>query len=131
MLQPSDIAPYLVNKQTVNQNARALQFIYDQVNINAGRFSPDISSGGEIWGDQDNQYIYIIKSKFDQMLQDEGYNASAFIGWAKNQGILICGTDGRPTKVKKILGKSARCVWIKCKNGEEDEGFSTNQQSYL
>lgn len=131
LLQPSDIAPYLVNKQTVNQNARALQFIYDQVNINAGRFSPDISAGGEIWGDQDDQYIYIIKSKFDQMLQDEGYNASAFIGWAKNQGILCCGTDGRPTKVKKILGKSARCVWIKCKNGEEDEGFSTNQQSYL
>lgn len=131
LLQPSDIAPYLVNKQTVNQNARALQFIYDQVNINAGRFSPDISSGGEIWGDQDNQYIYIIKSKFDQMLQDEGYNASAFIGWAKNQGILSCGTDGRPTKVKKILGKSARCVWIKCKNDDYEEDFSTNQESYL
>lgn len=131
LLQPSDIAPYLVSKQTVNQNARALQFIYDQVNINAGRFSPDISSGGEIWGDQDDQYIYIIKSKFDQMLQDEGYNASAFIGWAKNQGILCCGTDGRPTKVKKILGKSARCVWIKCKNSDEDGDFSTNQQSYL
>lgn len=131
LLQPSDIAPYLVSKQTVNQNARALQFIYDQVNINVGRFSPDISSGGEIWGDQDDQYIYIIKSKFDQMLQDEGYNASAFIGWAKNQGILCCGTDGRPTKVKKILGKSARCVWIKCKNSDEDDDFSTNQQSYL
>ena len=131
LLQPSDIAPYLVSKQTVNQNARALQFIYDQVNINVGRFSPDISSGGEIWGDQDDQYIYIIKSKFDQMLQDEGYNASAFIGWAKNQGILCCGTDGRPTKVKKILGKSARCVWIKCKNSDEDGDFSTNQQSYL
>ena len=116
LLQPSDIAPYLVSKQTVNQNARALQYIYDQVNINAGRFSPEISSNGEVWGDQDDQYIYIIKSKFDQLLQDEGYNASAFIGWAKNQGILCCGTDGRPTKVKKILGKSARCVWRKCKN---------------
>lgn len=131
LLQPSDIAPYLVSKQTVNQNARALQYIYDQVNINAGRFSPELSSGGEVWGDQDDQYIYIIKSKFDQLLQDEGYNASAFIGWAKNQGILCCGTDGRPTKVKKILGKSARCVWIKCQNYANQEEFSTNGGGYL
>ena len=131
LLQPSDIAPYLVNKQMVNQNARALQFIYDQVNINANRFSPDISSGGEIWGDQDEQYIYIIKSKFDQILQDEGYNASAFVGWAKNHGILCCGPDGRPTKVKKILGKSARCIWIKCKNGDNQEDSETNFEGYL
>mgnify|MGYP002795564151 CR=1 FL=1 len=131
LLQPSDIAPYLVNKQMVNQNARALQFIYDQVNINANRFSPDVSAGGEIWGDQDDQYIYIIKSKFDQILQDEGYNASAFIGWAKNHGILCCGPDGRPTKVKKILGKSARCVWIRCKNGDNQEDFETNFDGYL
>ena len=131
LLQPSDIAPYLVSKQTVNQNARALQYIYDQVNINANRFSPDISAGGEIWGDQDDQYIYIIKSKFDQLLQDEGYNASAFIGWAKNQGILCCGTDGRPTKVKKILGKSARCVWIKYKNQYNQEDYETISDGYL
>ena len=131
LLQPSDIAPYLVSKQTVNQNARALQYIYDQVNINAGRFSPELSSNGEVWGDQDDQYIYIIKSKFDQLLQDEGYNASAFIGWAKNQGILCCGTDGRPTKVKKILGKSARCVWIKCKNYDNQEEFETISDGYL
>ena len=131
LLKPSDIAPYLVNKQMVNQNARALQFIYDQVNINANRFSPDVSAGGEIWGDQDDQYIYIIKSKFDQILQDEGYNASAFIGWAKNHGILCCGPDGRPTKVKKILGKSARCIWIKCKNGDNQEDFETNFDGYL
>lgn len=130
-LKPSDIAPYLVNKQMVNQNARALQFIYDQVNINANRFSPDVSAGGEIWGDQDDQYIYIIKSKFDQILQDEGYNASAFIGWAKNHGVLCCGPDGRPTKVKKILGKSARCVWIRCKNGDNQEDFETNFDGYL
>lgn len=131
LLQPSDIAPYLVSKQTVNQNARALQYIYDQVNINANRFSPDISAGGEIWGDQDDQYIYIIKSKFDQILQDEGYNASAFIGWAKNQGILCCGTDGRPTKVKKILGKSARCVWIKYKSQYNQEDYETISDGYL
>lgn len=131
LLQPSDIAPYLVSKQTVNQNARALQYIYDQVNINAGRFSPEISSNGEVWGDQDDQYIYIIKSKFDQLLQDEGYNASAFIGWAKNQGILCCGTDGRPTKVKKILGKSARCVWIKYKNQYNQEDYETISDGYL
>ena len=113
ILQPDDIRPYLVSKDTVNQNARALQYLYDFININQGRFSTDADRQGEVWGDLDDDYAYIIRSKFDQVLADEGYNAAAFLGWAKKSGYIKCGKDGKPTVVKKINGRSCRCVFLK------------------
>ena len=113
LLQPEDIRPYLVSKETVNQNARALQYLYDFININQGRFSIDADRQGEVWGDLDDDYAYIIRSKFDQILADEGYNASAFLGWAKNRGYIQCAANGQPTKPKRINGRVSRCVWLK------------------
>ena len=119
LLQPEDISKYLVSKEAVNQNARALQYLYDFININQARFSPEADTHqGEIWGDLDDDYAYIIRSKFDQILQDEGYNASAFLGWAKNTGNIICGKDGRPTIVKRINGRPCRLVCLKLQENE-------------
>lgn len=113
-LQPEDISKYLVSKETVNQNGRALQYLYDFININQARFGLDADAHqGEVWGDLDDDYAYIIRSKFDQILADEGYNASAFLGWAKNRGLILCASDGRPTKPKRINGRVSRCVWLK------------------
>lgn len=119
LLQPEDISKYLVSKEAVNQNARALQYLYDFININQARFSPEADTHqGEIWGDLDDDYAYIIRSKFDQILQDEGYNASAFLGWAKNTGNIVCGKDGRPTIVKRINGRPCRLVCLKMQENE-------------
>ena len=122
LLQPDDIRPYLVSKDTVNQNGRALQFLYDFININQARFIPDADRQGEVWGDLDEEYAYIIRSKFDQILQDEGYNASAFLGWAKNTGNIVCGKDGRPTVVKKLNGHACRYVCLKLQENEQNLG---------
>ena len=120
-LQPEDISKYLVSKETVNQNGRALQYLYDFININQARFGLDADTHqGEVWGDLDDDYAYIIRSKFDQILQDEGYNASAFLGWAKNRGYLKCGKDGRPTVVKKLNGRACRFVCLKL---QENDNF--------
>ena len=113
LLQPEDIRHYLVSKEAVNQNARALQFLYDYININQGRFTPDADRQGEVWGDLDDDFAYIIRSKFDQILADEGYNAAAFLGWAKNRGYIQCAANGQPTKPKRINGRVSRCVWLK------------------
>ena len=121
LLQPDDIRPYLVSKDTVNQNGRALQFLYDFININQARFSPDADAHqGEVWGDLDDDYAYIIRSKFDQILQDEGFNASAFLGWAKSNGYIQCSNKGEPTKPKRINGRVSRCVWLKMSNFDNE-----------
>lgn len=128
-LTPSDVSKYLVSKDAVNQNGRALQYLYDFVNINQAKFMPDLGDySGEVWGDMDDDYIYIIKSKFDQILQDEGYNASAFIGWARNNKLVVPAQDGKLTKTKRIRGKVTRCIWLKTDNSlaesdETDSGF--------
>lgn len=130
LLQPEDISKYLVSKEAVNQNARALQYLYDFININQARFSPEADTHqGEIWGDLDDDYAYIIRSKFDQILQDEGYNASAFLGWAKNSGNIICGKDGRPTIVKRINGRPCRLVCLKLQ--ENENNFDEYEDSLL
>lgn len=129
LLQPDDIRPYLVSKETVNQNARALQYLYDFININQGRFSMDADKQGEVWGDLDDDYAYIIRSKFDQILADEGYNASAFIGWAKNNGYIQCAPNGQPTKPKRINGHTCRCIWLKINDFENE--IDDNSDSLL
>ena len=129
LLQPDDIRPYLVSKETVNQNARALQYLYDFININQGRFSMDADKQGEVWGDLDDDYAYIIRSKFDQILSDEGYNASAFIGWAKNNGYIQCAPNGQPTKPKRINGHTCRCIWLKINDFENE--IDDNSDSLL
>ena len=127
LLQPEDIRPYLVSKDTVNQNGRALQFLYDFININQARFTPDADKQGEVWGDLDDDYAYIIRSKFDQILADEGYNASAFLGWAKNRGYIQCGKDGKPTVVKRINGRPCRLVCLKIyENSNDFEDYDGN-----
>lgn len=121
-LKPADISPYLVSKDTVNQNGRALQYLYDFANINQSKFSPGISEyNGEIWGDMDDDYVYIIKSKFDQILNDEGFNSASFIGWARNNNLISIGKDGKSTKPKRINGKLARCVCLRLQNQQELE----------
>lgn len=130
LLQPEDIFKYLVSKESVNQNARALQYLYDFININQARFIPEAEAHqGEIWGDLDGEYAYIIRSKFDQILQDEGYNASAFLGWAKNYGNIVCGKDGRPTIVKRINGRPCRLVCLKMQ--ENENIFEENEEDLL
>lgn len=112
-LSAQDILPYLVDKEQVNQNGRALQYLYDFININQSKFNPDYGDQNEIWGDMDDNYIYIIKSKFDQILSDEGFNSAAFIGWAKERGHILGGAEGKSTKTKRIRGKVARCIWLR------------------
>lgn len=120
-LQPEDISKYLVSKEAVNQNARALQYLYDFININQSRFTPEADTHqGEIWGELDGEYACIIRSKFDQILSDEGYNASAFLGWAKNRGYIHCSKKGEPTKPKRINGRVSRCVWLKISDFDDE-----------
>ena len=116
LLKPKDVSKYLVSKETVNQNGRALQYLYDFININQARFTPDADRQGEVWGDLDDDFAYIIRSKFDQILQDEGYNASAFLGWAKDNNVILPGNDGKMTRTKRINGRVSRCIWLKMDN---------------
>ena len=124
-LRTEDIEPYLSTKKEVSANERALDFIYDFVSMNANHFDTGRNRDyltGEIWGAIDDDYIYIINAAFNRIMQNEGYNPTAFLSWAKEQK-LIEGQGGKNTKVKRIMGNMSRCVCLKV--NEEFEEITT------
>lgn len=53
--------------------------------------------------------IYFIKSKFDAVLQENGFNAKAFLSWAVENKVAFT-AEGRSSLTKRICGKVCRCV---------------------
>jgi len=113
-LTVDDLVPYLQSEATTDVNQRAYEWLMDMVSINSARFSTS-DNNGEVWGvvEEAEKRVYIIKSVFDRIMQEEGYNSTGFLSWAKGKKLLRT-EDGRTT-VKKRCGGSAvppRCVCI-------------------
>lgn len=113
-LEAGDLIPFLVTKAKLDQNQRALEFLHDQIAMNPVHFDPEQARdrSTEIWGDADDNYIYIIKAQFDKLLNDNGFNAENFIPWARQNGVIRIGKDGKSTVKHRILGKDTRCIWL-------------------
>ncbi|MCH5298048.1 MAG: DUF927 domain-containing protein [Ruminococcus sp.] len=112
-LTVDEIKPFLVTKNDVNQNKRCYDFLNDFIVANYNRFVPDEDGKytGEIWGDMTSNKVYIIKSKFDKILYDNGFNARAFLSWADKNGLIQRSKD-HLTVTRRILGKGCRCVCL-------------------
>lgn len=128
-LTVDDMAIYITKAETVSANRRALDYIYDTIARNPGKFLPlDKGPAIEIWGKRDAISVSIIKTVFDRMLYDGGFNPRTFLSWAvrqtDNDGRPLLYSDaGRTTKVTRIGEQTARCVTISILwgKGEFDE----------
>lgn len=118
----ADVTQFLLTQDAVSQNQKALDFIYDFVAINGSKFK-DVSCMSayqiemdekniDVWGQIEEDYVYIIKSKFDQILADNGFSSEAFLSWANNKKILKHEPSKR-TMNKRLVNKITRCVAIK------------------
>lgn len=112
VLSLQDIKPYLATKRSVSMPVRALDFLYNQIGVNIKKFKHDSDYNGEVWGTIDDEYIYINKSVFDKMLEDNGYSSVAFLSWAKENKVIDY-EYGRNTMRKTINGVQVYCVWIR------------------
>lgn len=112
VLKNEDVKQFLATKSQVSAHNRALKFLYDQVGVNIKKFKHDTDYSGEVWGTVDDEYIYIIKSQFDKMLEDKGYSSAAFLSWAKDKGVIAT-EYGRNTIKKTVSGEYIRCVCIR------------------
>ena len=120
-LTVSDLEKIMTKKKEVNVNNRALEFIYELVERNPNRFKANEFGDyqGEVWGKIDDECIYIIKSVFDREMGNSGYNSTAFLAWAKRNGVTIT-DNGKRTKKARITGSATNCVCIR-KNLTENE----------
>jgi len=89
-LTVSDIKPFLVTKADIDLNRRCYDFLNDFVVTNYAKFNAQNNDNytGEIYGDARSDYVYFIKSKFDQILNDNGFNSRAFLSWAAKNDLL-------------------------------------------
>lgn len=125
-LRETDMLPFLIAAPDMDRNRRALEFLHDQIAMNPIHFNPERAADKsvELWGEIGEKYIYIIKPQFDRLLGENGYDSSTFLGWARQNGIIRIGKDGKNTVVHRISGgKPARCVWLlasSCGAAEDD-----------
>ena len=115
-LTVQDLEACMVKESEANANARALEYVYELVSRNPLRFHPDGNGEwrGEVWGKTDDEYIYIVKSVFDREMQTAGYSSTAFLAWAKREGLLSCDKDGRRTRKIRMdkYGSSVNAVCL-------------------
>lgn len=112
-LTVEDLSKIMMKKSEVNVNVRCLQYIYELVARNPLHFRPN--DFGEyrldVWGKQEPDKIFIIKSVFDEQLKNAGYNSTAFLSWAKRNDLLEC-DNKRRTKNAQVAGTVVPCVCI-------------------
>ena len=124
-LTVDEILPMLQTPDSANVNKRCYEWLIDIVGANPSRFEPreDGTYVGECWGvtEWDEKQVYIIKSIFDRLLKDEGFNSTGFLQWAGREK-LIRRDNGHTTISKRVNGgRVLRCVCLKIRD-PDDEG---------
>lgn len=110
----------LIDRNAVSDNERCYRYIQDKVAMNAQRF--DNTTNCEKWGIIEKGYAIFYNSAFDQICRDGGFSKKSFLSWADKK-CLIQTQGGQQTKVKKINGTAARCVWLKIDESMDNDGF--------
>ena len=112
-LYPEEIGKHLATKQEVSVGERGYNFLCDWVGANQKRFATKEAApeNGEIYGifgDNDG-YVYIIRSVFMRVVEQEGYNAKSLLSYLKENHLIA--TRGKHlTKGKRINGVISECV---------------------
>lgn len=127
LLSVSDLQSILTTRTSVDQNRRCYEFINDFVAVNYNKFNPEKDGyNGEIYGTVLEDRIYFIKSKFDTVLQENGFNAKAFLSWAIENKVAFA-SEGRSSLTKSICGKVCRCACILSVKENAEDQFLNNE----
>lgn len=110
----SEMASFMTKKADVDVNARAFDFLSDFIAQNPNRFEKNQYGeyNGEVWGDKKGEYTAIIKTVFDRIMKENGFNGTAFLAWAKRHDLIVFDADRR-TKKCRIGDSVPNCVCLK------------------
>lgn len=113
-LTVADMEKICKTTEETDVNARALDFVRELIARNPMHFKANDFGEYkyEVWGRIDDDYIYIAKNVLKREMQAEGFNISAFLSWAKRNGMLVCDKDGRRTRKAQIAGQVINTVCL-------------------
>lgn len=109
----------LIDRNMLSDNERCYGYLLDKIAMNGSRF--DGTSGIEKWGTIEDGYAYFYPQAFEDLCKAEGFSKKSFLSWADRKELLLT-ESGRNTKLKRIFGKTCRCVAIKI-DGTDKDGF--------
>ena len=123
-LSVADVTPYLITQEEADVNRRALTWLVDWIATNPMRFRhTDWGEWqGECWGLIEKDYVYIIGSVLNAKMNEAGFNPTAFLSWARREGVIEAGAgNDKNARNKRIDGQVCRCIWLKRNKIEMDE----------
>ncbi len=122
-LKVEDIEKYLHSKESVDVNLRAYEYFRDMVAANHYRFIfNNIQPNGECWGSISGYKTNVMKSIFERICSDGGYDAKALSSWMRQHGLSET-ADDRGFKKVSINGAKLWCICMP----EPDTEFETTK----
>jgi len=124
-LKSEEIEKYLRTKESIDINVRAYEYFKDMIASNHYKF---IDTGkapvSECWGSISGGKTNILKSIFEKICSEGGYDSKALASWMKQKGHSETSTD-REFKKVSINGSKLWCV---CLPEQDTEFEPTGQQ---
>ena len=107
-------ARLLLREEQVCSEARAINYLFDVIAANPAKFpeKPNPERSVEVWGKPAAEYMAVIGTVFDRIMEEGGFSPRAVLSYAKRKGLLQA--DGEQLKKVLRIGKlTARCIVIK------------------
>lgn len=107
-LTVEDISAFLQDKASVSVNQRGYEYLCEYIVTNSNKFCGD-SSDSEVWGRAFPTHISIIRSIYNKICADAGFDQRALLSWmARHEKIIH--NKGELTSTERINGITTRCV---------------------
>lgn len=110
-LKVEDIDKYLHSKESVDVNLRAYEYFKDIIAANHYRFIQNgIAPNGECWGSISGGKTNVLKTIFEKICFDGGYDSKALASWMKQKGY----TEYSETREFKKVSINKTKLWCVC-----------------
>lgn len=120
------IRPYLCNATDIDVSERAYQFVLNSVAENRNNFTRDAK---QIWGELNDDFVYINKNVLNRIMADEGFDFDAVKAKWAEKSYLLKNPRGKFMHFRSISGVQAWYVQIALQSGveyvkvDDDEGL--------
>ena len=119
-LTVDQIAEFLASKAAVSAGDRGYKYLCDWVTQNSNKLCGKSETNMEVLGALENGRAYIIRSVFENILQEAGYSTAAMISYLKQEHLIE--TRGRNnTRGTRINGIPTECFCLVLPNVDMDD----------
>lgn len=128
-----DIQPYLASRSETDVNLRCYNWLIGYCAANPRRFDPENESNGEVWGKYDlkENWIYINKTIYENIVKNNGYSPGAFIDWAKRKDILVPENYGHGNKNNRLTRRIKGIPHYVFRLPEEEKSEQEEYKKYV